>query len=25
VRVLTRLFGRQTFHIGHVFSWRLFS
>jgi len=25
VRVLTQLFGRPTFHIGQVFSWRLFS
>ena len=23
VRVLTRLFGRPTFHIGQVFSWRV--
>jgi len=25
VRVLTQLFGRPTFHIGQVFSWRMFS
>jgi hypothetical protein len=25
VRVLTRLFGRPAYHIGQVFSWRLFS